>query len=69
MKHPEAYYQNVMHCSVYKRISIECDVYMRHFALYFQSGAVVETLEKKQRNAAEFLGSIFLHHANLFSML
>jgi len=35
--------------------------------LYFQSGAVVEMLEKKQRNAAEFLGSI-LHHANLFSM-
>jgi len=41
---------------------------MRHFALYFQSGAVVETLEKKQRNPAEFLGSI-LHHANSFSML
>jgi len=41
---------------------------MRHFTLYFQSGAVVETLEKKQRNAAEFLDSI-LHHANSFSML
>jgi len=34
--------------------------------LYFQSGAVVETLEK-QRSAAEFLGSI-LQHANSFSM-
>jgi len=41
---------------------------MRHFTLYFQSGAVVETLEIKQRNAAEFLGSI-LHHANSFSLL
>jgi len=29
---------------------------------------VVETLEKNQRNAAEFLGSI-LHYANLFLML
>jgi len=38
------------------------------FYAHFQRGAVVETLEKKQRNAAEFLGSI-LHHANLFSML
>jgi len=38
------------------------------FTLYFQSGAVVETLEQKQRNAAEFLSSI-LHHANLSSML
>jgi len=37
-------------------------------SLYFQSGAVAETLEKRQRNAAEFLGSI-LHHANSFSML
>jgi len=35
---------------------------------YLQSGAVVETLEKKQRNVSEFLGSI-LHHANSFSML
>jgi len=34
---------------------------------YFQSVAVVETLEK-QWNAAEFLGSI-LHHVNSFSML
>jgi len=41
---------------------------MRHFTLYFQSGAVVETLEKKQRKAAEFLGSI-LHNANSFLML
>jgi len=40
---------------------------MRH-TLYFQSGAVAETLKKKQRNAAEFLGSIF-HHTNSFSML
>jgi len=41
---------------------------MQNFKLNFQSGAVVETLEKKQRNAAEFLGSI-LHHAISFSML
>jgi len=41
---------------------------MRYFTLYFQSSAMVETLKKKQRNAAKFLGSI-LHHANLFSML
>jgi len=40
---------------------------MRHFALNFQSGAVVETLKKKQRNAAEFLDSI-LHHDNSVSM-
>jgi len=57
-----------MQYSVCRGISIECDVKMRHFTLYFRSGAVVETLEKKQRNAAEFLGSIF-HHANSFSML
>jgi len=36
--------------------------------LYFQNGAVVETLKIKQRNAAKFLGSI-LHHDNSFSML
>jgi len=30
-------------------------------------GRVVETLEKKEQNAAEFLCSI-LHHANLLSM-
>jgi len=41
---------------------------MQHFMLYFQSGVVVETLKKKQGNAAELLGSI-LHHANSFSML
>jgi len=41
---------------------------MRRFTLYFQSSAVVETLEKKQRNVAKFLGSI-LHHAISFSML
>jgi len=40
---------------------------MRHCTLYFQSSAVVETLIKKQRNAAKFLGSI-LHHANSFSI-
>jgi len=40
---------------------------MRHSTLYFQSGAVVETLEKKQLNAAEFLA--ILHYANSFSML
>jgi len=27
---------------------------MRHITLYFQSGTVVGTLEKKQRNTAEF---------------
>jgi len=37
-----------------------------HFTLYFQGGAMVETLEKKQRNAAEFLSSI-LHHATIFN--
>jgi len=57
-----------MHYSAYRSISIECDVKMRHFTLCFQSCVVVETLEKKQQNAAEFLGSI-LHHANSFSML
>jgi len=37
---------------------------MRHFTLYFQSGTVVETLEKKvaEWNAAEY-------HANSFSKL
>jgi len=54
MPAPAAHYQNVMHYSAYGDISIECHVYMRHFTLYFQSGAVVKTLEKKQRNAAEF---------------
>jgi len=38
---------------------------MRHFTLYFQSGAVVEMEEKKQRNAVEFLGSIWF--SNSFS--
>jgi len=57
-----------MHYSAYRGTSIECNVLMRHFTLYFQSGAVFETLEKKQRNAAEFLGSI-LHRANSVSML
>jgi len=65
---PDAYYQNVMHCSAYRGISIECDVQIQHFTLYFQSGALVETVEKKRGNAAEFLGSI-LHHANSFLML
>jgi len=41
---------------------------MRHFALYLQSGAVVEMLEKSSGYAAEFLGTI-LHHANSFSMV
>jgi len=41
---------------------------MRHFTLYFQSGAVVETLEKSSGVLQEILGSIF-HHANSFSML
>jgi len=35
-----------MHYNAYRGISIEYDVYMRHFKLYFQIGAVVETLEK-----------------------
>jgi len=43
-------------------------IWQLHFTIYFQSGAVVETLEKKQLTAAKFLGLI-LHHANLFSML
>jgi len=34
--------------------------------IFFQSGAVVETLKKKQRNAAEFLGSILHYAANSF---
>jgi len=44
---PSAYYQNVV---FYRGISIECDALMRHFTLCFQSGTVVETLEKKQQN-------------------
>jgi len=32
---------------------------MQHFTLYFQSGAVIEMLEKNQRNAADFLGVRF----------
>jgi len=54
-------------CNAYsanRGISIECDI----LRSIFQSGAVVETLKKKQRNAAKFLGSI-LHHAKSFSML
>jgi len=58
---PCAYYQIVMHYSAYRALSIECVVKMRHFTLYFQSGAVVETLENKAAVAAEFLSSI-LHH-------
>jgi len=38
------------------------------FYALFSERAVVETLEKKQRNAVKFLGLI-LHHANSFSML
>jgi len=65
-RHRLAYYQNVMHYSAYRGISIESN--LNATTLYFQNSAVVETMENKQRNAAEFLGSI-LHHGNSFSML
>jgi len=40
------------------------------YALFSEQrrGRVVETLEKRQQNAAEFLGFI-IDHANTFSML
>jgi len=53
----EVYYQNVMHYTAYKGISIECDVSIRHFMLYFQSSAVVETLEK---NSSEMVQNFWV---------
>jgi len=61
---PAAYYQNVMHYSAYRGISIECDI----LRSIFRAAPWSKCWKKKHRNAAEFLGSI-LHHANSFSML
>jgi len=49
-------YQNVMHYSAYRGISIECDVNMRQFTICFRSGAVVETLEKKAAECCKIFG-------------
>jgi len=55
-----------MRYSDYRGISIECDILSSIFwAVPWSSD---RNAEKKQRNAAEFLGSIF-HHVNSFSML
>jgi len=66
-EHRNAYYQNVMYYSAYRGISIECDILRS--TLYFQSGGVVETLEKKQWNAAEFFGFDSLSHQYIFNAL
>jgi len=55
--------------SANRGIWIEWDVLMQYFTLHFQSGAVVEMLEKKQRNAAEFLGSILHSRHFIFNAL
>jgi len=62
-----AYYQNVMHYSVYEAYQsnamFKCDILHSIFR-----AAPWSKRWKMQRNAAEFLDSI-LHHANSFSML
>jgi len=57
-----AYYQNVMHYSAYRGISIECDI-LRLFSKRPRGRLVKKRWKIKQRDTAEFFCSI-LHHAN-----
>jgi len=63
---PNAYYQNAMHYSAYRALGsnalFKCDI----LRTIFRAAQWSKRWKIKQRNAAEFLGSI-LHHANLFS--
>jgi len=50
-----AYNQNVIHYSVYRGISVECDVQILHFSLRFQSGGGWIVWLKRQKNNVEML--------------